>query len=53
VNSAAQRTDPEPAPLVHGHLGPVWTVEQTRIERREIQWFVLAAELDNAGIGEL
>lgn len=34
-------------------IAHVWTVEQTRIERKEIQWFVLAAELDAAGISEL
>jgi DNA invertase Pin-like site-specific DNA recombinase len=36
-----------------GRIAHVWTVEQTRIERKEIQWFVLAAELDTAGIHEL
>jgi site-specific DNA recombinase len=36
-----------------GRIAHVWTVEQTRIERKEIQWFVLAAELDAAGISEL
>ena len=31
----------------------VWAVEQSRLERREIEWFKLAAELDAAGITEV
>ncbi|MEV0642751.1 recombinase family protein [Streptomyces sp. NPDC050619] len=31
----------------------VWAVEQSRLERREVEWFTLAAELDAAGIKEL
>jgi len=36
-----------------GRIAYVWAVEQTRVERREVQWFLLAAELDAAGITEL
>lgn len=36
-----------------GRVAHVWAVEQSRLERREVQWFGLAAELDAAGIGEL
>lgn len=36
-----------------GHVGHVWAVEQSRITRREIEWFGVAAELDAAGIAEL
>lgn len=36
-----------------GHIAHVWAVEQSRLERREIEWFVLAAELDAAGIDEV
>jgi site-specific DNA recombinase len=39
--------------LNSGRLAHVWCVEQSRLERREIEWFQLAAELDAAGIGEL
>lgn len=31
----------------------LWTVEQSRITRREIEWFEFAAELDVAGINEV
>lgn len=36
-----------------GRVAQLWTVEQTRLERREVGWFELAAELDAAGITEL
>lgn len=36
-----------------GLVEHVWAVEQSRLERREAEWFVLAAELDTAGIHEL
>lgn len=36
-----------------GRVAHVWTVEQTRLERREVEWFRLAAELDAAGIDEV
>ena len=36
-----------------GELRHLWVVEQSRLERREVQWFELAAELDTAGIPEL
>lgn len=39
--------------LAAGRIRHVWTVEQTRLERREVEWFRLAAELDAAGISEL
>lgn len=36
-----------------GKVAHVWAVEQSRLERREAEWFTLAAELDVAGITEL
>lgn len=36
-----------------GKIAHVWAVEQSRLERREMEWFRLAAELDGAGITEL
>lgn len=36
-----------------GRLVQVWCVEQSRLERREVEWFQLAAEMDAAGITEL
>lgn len=39
--------------LAAGRVAHVWAVEQTRLERREIEWFRLAAELDAAGITDL
>jgi len=36
-----------------GRVAHVWTVEQSRLTRREIEWFEVAAELDTAGITEL
>lgn len=39
--------------LAAGRIGHVWAVEQSRLERREVEWFRLAAELDAAGISEL
>lgn len=36
-----------------GKVTRVWAVEQSRITRREIEWFEFAAELDAAGITEL
>lgn len=36
-----------------GQVGHLWSVEQSRLERREAEWFILAAELDGAGIGAL
>lgn len=36
-----------------GKLEHLWCVEQSRLERREAEWFQLAAELDAAGITEL
>lgn len=39
--------------VADGRIARVWTVEQTRIERREAEWFRLAAELDAAGVTEL
>ena len=41
------------AAINRGEVEHLWTVEQYRIERREIQWFQLAAEMDAAGITEL
>ncbi|SEC95095.1 Recombinase zinc beta ribbon domain-containing protein [Amycolatopsis tolypomycina] len=39
--------------LTDGKIAHVWAVEQYRIERNEVRWFRLAAELDAAGISEL
>lgn len=36
-----------------GRVAHVWAVEQTRLERREIEWFRLAAEIEAAGIRAL
>jgi DNA invertase Pin-like site-specific DNA recombinase len=41
------------AAIRRGEVAHLWVVEQTRLERREVEWFTLAAELDAAGIGEL
>lgn len=39
--------------LGRGEVAQLWTVEQSRLERTEVGWFRLAAELDAAGITEL
>lgn len=39
--------------LGRGEVAHVWAVEQSRLERREAEWFRLAAELDAAGIIEV
>lgn len=39
--------------ITAGRIAHLWCVEQSRLERREIEWFQLAAELDAAGIDEL
>ncbi|QWF81947.1 recombinase family protein [Amycolatopsis sp. CA-230715] len=39
--------------IERGEVAHIWTVEQYRLERREIQWFQLAALMDAAGIEEL
>lgn len=39
--------------IARGEVAHLWAVEQTRLERREVEWFRLAAELDVAGITEL
>jgi site-specific DNA recombinase len=36
-----------------GEVAQVWTVEQSRLQRREVGWFELAAELAAAGIDEV
>lgn len=41
------------ADVAAGEIAHLWTVEQTRLERTELGWFQLAAELDAAGITEL
>jgi site-specific DNA recombinase len=41
------------AAIRDGEITHIWTVEQSRLERREIGWFELAAELDAAGITEV
>ena len=39
--------------IAAGHVAHLWCVEQSRLERREVEWFRLAAELDAAGIAEV
>jgi DNA invertase Pin-like site-specific DNA recombinase len=39
--------------LNDGRIAQVWAVEQSRLERDEVRWFELAAQLDAAGIAEL
>ena len=39
--------------ISQGEVAHVWAVEQSRLERREVEWFQLAALLDAAGITEL
>ena len=39
--------------VVEGRVAHVWCVEQSRLERREVEWFELAAELDAAGIADV
>ncbi|MEV6890344.1 recombinase family protein [Kribbella sp. NPDC051137] len=39
--------------LAAGRIAHVWAVEQSRLERDELRWFGLAAELDAAGITHL
>lgn len=39
--------------IAAGKIVHLWCVEQSRLERREIEWFELAALLDSAGIDEL
>jgi site-specific DNA recombinase len=39
--------------VVGGEVAHLWAVEQSRLERTEVGWFQLAAELDTAGITEL
>lgn len=36
-----------------GRVAHVWAVEQSRITRREVEWFTVAAEMDAAGIPDL
>lgn len=36
-----------------GEVTHLWAVEQSRISRREIEWFTFATELDAAGISEV
>lgn len=56
---SAARNDVRPgydqlrAAIQAGEITQLWTVEQSRLERREGPWFELAAELDAAGIAEL
>jgi site-specific DNA recombinase len=39
--------------LRDGRIGRLWTVEQSRLTRREVEWFELAAEMYAAGIEEV
>ncbi|SFB39753.1 Site-specific DNA recombinase [Amycolatopsis marina] len=36
-----------------GRIAHIWSVEQYRFVRQEVEWFKVAAELDSAGITEL
>lgn len=36
--------------LAAGRIAEVWSVEQSRLERDEIEWFMLVAQLEAAGI---
>ena len=58
-NLSAARDDRRPgyealrAAVRAGEITHVWTVEQSRLERRKAPWFELAAELIAAGIDEV
>ena len=39
--------------ITAGRIAHLWCVEQSRLERREVEWFQLAAELDAAGITDV
>ncbi len=58
-NLSAARDDRRPgyealrAAIRAGEITHVWTVEQSRLERRKAPWFELAAELIAAGIDEV
>ncbi|WP_103342613.1 recombinase family protein [Amycolatopsis sp. CA-126428] len=39
--------------LASGKIAHVWAVEQKRVERREVEWFRLAGEMEAAGVDEL
>jgi DNA invertase Pin-like site-specific DNA recombinase len=41
------------AAIERAEVAHLWAVEQSRLERREVEWFQLAALLDAAGITEL
>lgn len=41
------------AAVADGRVAHLWVVEQSRLERREVEWFTLAALLDGAGVTEL
>lgn len=41
------------AAIGRGEIAHVWAKEQSRFERDEIGWFIVAAELDAAGLTEL
>jgi DNA invertase Pin-like site-specific DNA recombinase len=58
-NLSAARDDRRPgyealrAAVRAGEVTHVWTVEQSRLERRKAEWFELAAELISAGIDDV
>lgn len=58
-NLSASNGGPRPAfdqfkaAVAAGEISHVWVVEQSRLERREVEWFQLAALLDAAGITEV
>jgi DNA invertase Pin-like site-specific DNA recombinase len=39
--------------LAAGEIAQVWTVEQSRLQRRETDWFALADEFEDAGVTHL
>lgn len=39
--------------ITRGQVAHLWSVEQYRVVRQEVEWFTFAAELDAAGISEL
>lgn len=41
------------AAIERGEVEQIWSVEQSRVERREIEWFIFADLMDRAGIQEL
>ena len=51
--TSGPRYDALRAAIERGEVAHLWAIEQSRLERREVEWFQLAALLDAAGITEL